>query len=71
MDLLDNNNKKNWKRNNCMDISSYKQAKSHTRRLGHGKERENLKKETESHLITAQNNVIRTDYIKAKIDKTQ
>ena len=26
--------------NNCMDISSEKQAKSHTGRLGHGLERE-------------------------------
>ena len=30
-----------------------------------------FKKETESLLITAQNNAIRTDHIKAKIDKTQ
>ena len=29
-------------KNNCMDISSDKQAKSHTTRIGHGKERENF-----------------------------
>ena len=31
----------------------------------------NFKKETESHLIAAQNNAIRTNHIKARIDKTQ
>ena len=31
--------------------------------------KENRKRETESLLITAQNNAIRTNYIKAKIDK--
>ena len=31
----------------------------------------NLKRETESLLITAQNNVIRINYVKARIDKTQ
>ena len=31
----------------------------------------NLKKETESLLIVTQNNVIKTKYVKAKIDKTQ
>ena len=33
--------------------------------------KENLKRETESLLIAAQNNVIRTNNIKARIDKTQ
>ena len=33
--------------------------------------RGNLKRETESLLIVAQNNAIRTNYIKAKIDNTQ
>ena len=33
--------------------------------------KENLNRETESLLIPAQNNAIRTDYIIAKIDKTQ
>ena len=31
----------------------------------------NLKRETESHQITAQDNAIRTNHIKARIDKTQ
>ena len=31
----------------------------------------NLKRETESLLIAAQNNVIRINYLKAKIDQTQ
>ena len=31
----------------------------------------NLKRETESLLIAVQNNAIRTNYVKAKIDKTQ
>ena len=31
----------------------------------------NLKRETESHLIAAQENAIRTNHIKARIDKTQ
>ena len=31
----------------------------------------NLKRETKSLLITAQNNAIRTNHIKARIDKTQ
>ena len=31
----------------------------------------NLKRETESLLITAQNNAIRTNHIKARIDETQ
>ena len=31
----------------------------------------NLKRETESLIIAAENNAIRTNYIKAKIDKTQ
>ena len=38
-----NNYKK--KKNNSMDISSNKQAKSHTRRLGHGYKRETLREE--------------------------
>ena len=35
---------KNGKKNKCMDISSDKQAKSYTWRLGHGSERETLRK---------------------------
>ena len=44
-----------------MDISRDKLTKSHTRRPGHG----NLKRQTESLLI------IKTNYIKTKIDNTQ
>ena len=54
-----------------MDISSNKQAKSHRRKLGHGKEKGKLKRETESLLIAAQNNTIWTNHVMAKIDKTQ
>ena len=43
-----------------MDTSSDKLAELHTRRLGYGNEKGNLKRETESFLIAAQNNVIRT-----------
>ena len=35
-----------------------------------GQRRGNLKSETESLLVAAQINVIRTNYVKAKIDKT-
>ena len=49
-----------------MDISSDKQTISHTRKLGHGYERE-----AESFLIAAQNNAIKTNYVQAKIDKSQ
>ena len=49
-----------------MDISSDKQAKPNTKKPGHS-----VKKETESLLIPAQNNAIRTNYVKTKIDKMQ
>ena len=52
------------RKNNCMD----KLARLRTRTwLQWG----NLMKESESLQIAAQNNAIRTNYIKAKIDKTQ
>ena len=35
------------------------------------KKKGNFKREIESLLITAQNNVVRTNHIKARIDKTQ
>ena len=53
-----------------MDISNYEQVKSHTRCLDMAK-KGHLKRETESLQIAAQNNAIRTNYVKAKIDKTQ
>ena len=48
-----------------MDTSSDKQAKSHSKNL------HMAKRETESLLIAAQNNAIKTNYVKVKIDKTQ
>ena len=41
-----------------MDISRHKQAKFHTRKLG--QEKGNLNRETESLLVAAQNNAIKT-----------
>ena len=52
-----------------MNISSDKQAVSQTRKLG--QEKGNLKRETEILLIAAKNNAIRTNYVKARIDKTK
>ena len=60
---------KNGKKKNCMDISTDKLAKFNTRRPGLRKGK--LKRETKSLLIVVQNNAIRTNYIKAKIDYTQ
>ena len=53
-----------------MDISREKQ-KFHKKRAEHGLLNENLKKETESLLIAAQNDTIRTNYIKVEIDNLQ
>ena len=52
-----------------MDISSDKLTESFRRRPGLRKG--NFKREIESLIMTAQNNTIRTDYVKAKIYKTQ
>ena len=54
-----------------MNISSDKQTKSSPRWLGHGLLERNFSRETVSLLIAAQNNAIRTNYVKAKIDKTR
>ena len=61
-----------------MYISSKKQATTHKKPqqktnldVAKKKKKGNLKRENESLLIAAQNNPIRTDYIKAKIVKTQ
>ena len=59
------------KENNCKGISSNKLAKSYTRRHGHDKEREGSREKQKRFLIVAQNYVIRTDYVKVKIDNTQ
>ena len=53
-----------------MDTSSDKQAKYCKRGHGNPYEMETLRK-TDSYLVAAQNNSIRTNYVKAKIDKTQ
>ena len=62
--------KQKGEENSCMDILSDNQANSLSRKLEHGL-KGNLKKETKSLLIAAQNNAIRTNLVKAKIDKTQ
>ena len=58
-------------RQKTMDISSGKQAKYHTKKTWTWPRKGNLKRETESLRIAAQNNTIQTNYIKTKIDKTQ
>ena len=52
-----------------MNISSLKLMRLHLKRHGHGQG--NLKRDTESLLIAVQNNAIRTNHIKAKIDYMQ
>ena len=52
-------------KNNCTDISSDKPAKSHMTWPRKG----NFKRETESLLIAAHINAIRTNNIKAKLDQ--
>ena len=51
-----------------MDISSGEQEKSYMIRLG--LQKRNLKRESQSFLIAAQNNTVRTNYDKVKIDTT-
>ena len=63
--------KQKWEENNCRDILSDKLTKSHARRIGHGYKRENFKRKTESLLIAAQKITLRTNDVKAKIDKVQ
>ena len=53
-----------------MDILSDEQAKSQEK-IKTWLSKGNLKRETESLLIAAQSNAIRTTNVKAKIDKTQ
>ena len=52
-----------------MDISRYKQAKSHLKKTSIWLRKGHLERETKSLLIAAQNNIIRNNYVKAKIDK--
>ena len=53
-----------------MSISSETLVKFHTRRRVRSYEKGNLKRENEFLLTVAQNNAIRTNYFKAKIDNT-
>ena len=62
---------RNGKKNNCMNISSNKLAKSYKRIPEHGYEKETLRDKLNLFLIAAQNKAIRTNYITAKIDNTQ
>ena len=55
---------------NCIDISNDKLTRFYTRRPGHGKEKGNLLRETES-LLLVKTIAIRINYIKAKMDNTQ
>ena len=59
------------RKNNYMDTSSNKSERLHIKKTWTWLRKGNLKKETESLIIATQNNAIRTNYIEAKIDKTQ
>ena len=65
---LDN---KNWKKNNCMNISSNKIKKLYTKWREYGWEKKNLARETESPKIEAQNKAVKTNHIQSKIDNRQ
>ena len=56
-----------------MDTSNDKLGRLCTRKRGSKKEKKkrNLKKETESLLIAAQNKALKTNYIKVKTENTQ
>ena len=54
-----------------VDIPSDQKTQPHTRKLWTWLKKRNLMKETESLLLSAQNNAIRTNYVKARIDKTK
>ena len=63
---------RNGKKNKCVcSFTSDNLTRLKMGRPRHGYEKKNLVKETESLLIAAQNNAIRTNYIKAKIDNRQ
>ena len=63
--------KTNGKKNHCMDASSNKLERLHNMTWTCDLIRGNLKRESESLLIVAQNNTIRTNYIMMKTDNTQ
>ena len=54
-----------------MDILSDKQAKFHTRKLGLVSESETLREKLNLFFIAAQGNAIMSNYVKARIEKTQ
>ena len=62
--------KKSWKKSNSMDVLSDTSNISH-KKTWTWLRRENIKRKTDSFLIAAQNNAIRTNHMKARIDKTQ
>ena len=51
-----------------MDTSSEKPVKSRTSTVGHCYKRETLR-ESKSHQITAENNALRTNNVKVKVDE--
>ena len=61
----------NGKKNNYVDVLRLQQIRSCTKKTWTWLEKGNLKSETESLLIAAQTNAIRTHHIKARIDKSQ
>ena len=73
-----NNTRMSWttitKKPKCEDKQHGGYLKQKTCKISHDKtwkweRKKNLKRETESLLMAAQNNAIRTNYVKAKIDK--
>ena len=54
-----------------MDISMWQTSEISHEKIRTGLRKGNLKRETESLLIAAQNNAIKTNYVKARIDKTK
>ena len=61
----------NWKKNNCIDISSEKLARLHTGRPGHGNEAVTLRQKLIFFSNISTKNALRVNYMKAKIDNTQ
>ena len=62
---------RNGQKNNCMAISIGKPAKSHAKKTKSWLKKGKLKRETETFQRAAQNNAIRTNYTKSKIDNSQ
>ena len=66
---MEKNRKQKWKEKQLNEC--FKQLTSDVSREKTWLRKENLKPETESLLISAQNNSLRTNHIKARKDKTQ